>query len=263
MNYQQAMIHQVFSNIRNRALDRPAENAIKVYRNNYLETGINALGIGFPTLKSLLGNENFRQLTKAYLNNYPKTCFDWADYGQYLAEFMLEIESLAEQPFLPEIAALDWQLLHIEREADKTFDATSFSLMQTIPLDKLSFVSAPGLKIQKLRFPVVELYQLAHDLIPKEGAQRDKLIKNINKSINHAIKTSETRSIVMWREQYKALFEYCNKNEVKAYESIQAKQSIESVLSHFTDNQDAMTEWLQRSIQQKKIYAVQQISDNI
>ena len=237
-------------------------NALHVYQNNYLENGIRALCISYSTVFAIMDESDFRKLCTAYLRKYPKSCFDWADYGQYFSEFMLSIDALASMPFLPELADIDWRLAHIERNANVEFDASSFSLLHTTPLEKLVFVGAPGLQLNSVLFPVCELYSLAHNTSPASNTdspnnmQTPPSASTVNKLIDGAIKSPTYRSIVLWREEYKGIFEYCDEASANAVASMLAHHSISDVLGHFGEDQNAMTDWLQKHIKSKKIYAI-------
>jgi hypothetical protein len=264
MLYQQRLISALFN--QRQITETQGENqsshlALKVYGNNYIESGIRALSITYRTVLGLISEESFRSLAAAYLHKYPKTCFDWADYGEYLSDFMFEIDEFANMPFLPELAAIDWRLLHIERAKNERFDAESFGLLQTHNMEQLFFKPAPGLQTLEVLFPVQELYQLAHDFDEQDSAttaqEAKKLqINKINILVNDAIKLKEYRSIVLWREEYKGLFEYIDENARNAFDSMVNNECIAKVLSHFGEDQSAMTNWLQQHIQSRKIYAV-------
>ena len=81
-------------------------------------------------------------------------------------------------------------------------------------------------------------------------------ILNINNLINDAIKLGTTRSIVVWRAEYKAEFEYVQKNEIQALNSLNCNESIEQILSVFGEDQASMSAWLQSIIQTKKVLAI-------
>ena len=53
-----------------------------------------------------MDEQDFRKLCHGYLLQYPKTCFDWADYGADFKEYILSIDAFAEMPFLPELRAV-------------------------------------------------------------------------------------------------------------------------------------------------------------
>lgn len=247
----------------------PQKDAISVYQNNYIESAIRALSITYPSVRKTLEESDFRALAKAYIKKHPKHCFDWADYGESFSAFMFDVEQLAELPFLPELAELDWRLMHIERAKNRTFDAASFGLLQSHAMDSLYFVAAPGLQLMQAIFPLTELYQLAHYDTDKFSTQEDleqslvekqSTLHKINNLLQDAIKSPVYRSIVLWRGEYKGLFECCDSASLKAFESVLRNKSVAQVLSHFGEDQNAMTNWLQTHIKSRKIYALAQIN---
>lgn len=282
MNYQQAIVQQILVKQKQQAVEGNAKGqrnmpqsndheshgnhaqtrAIKVHFNNYIETGINALKIGFPTLYGLLDHNDFRRLCYQYLIQHPKTCFDWSDYGQDLDNFILDIDALSTQPFLSDIAKLDTQLLQIERLPDKGLDHVSFELMQQEEFADLLFVGASGLSLTKSLFPIVELYQLVHDYNNSaderniEHGSKAAHLKNLNNLLDHAIKSPQYRSIIVWREQYKGRFTYCSEQAYLAYSSVIAQESVAQVFSHFNDDEAGLTAWLQTSIQNHQIIGI-------
>ena len=263
MNYQETLINTIFDKD---LADSAEHSAMGVYHNNYIENGIRALTISFSTVAGILDEADFRRLARDYLLAYPKQCFDWADYGSQFAEFMFDIDALMHMPFLPELAELDWRLMHLERTAEQTFDGASFGLLQSADPATLQFVPSPGLQLMRVIFPMEELYALVHapslnqDTVQSQAARQQHL-HHTNKLITLAIKSGEYRSIVLYRKDYKGLFEYTSGDGLKALQSMLAGHTIATVLAHFGDDQAAMTEWLQAYIQTQKIYGVVPISE--
>lgn len=275
MKYQQQLISTIFKNKnvfedkKDKVSLQSNSPALAIYQNNYIENGIRALSICFATVYALMDEHDFRKLAHEYLLLYPKTCFDWADYGDQFSDFMLEIDAIAEMPYLPELAELDWRLMHIERLANQVFDSQSFGKLQTTSPELLKFVPAPGLQTMQVLFPVFELYQLAHDFSQQnidkiaDLSTRQKAYKNkklhmekTNDLINSAISSPVYRSIVLWREDFKGMFEYCEPTAVLAFNSMLENKHIAQVLSHFGEDQTSMANWLHNHIQSRKIYAI-------
>lgn len=139
------------------------QKALNIYHNNFIENGIRALAITFPSVEGLIGADSFRILAKHYLIDEPKTQFDWGDYGESFSEYIDEQEALAEYPFLGEAAELDWLIHLIQRKGDIEFRAQTFAKLETNDSADLRFVPAPGLTLMLSWFPVVDLHQLVHD----------------------------------------------------------------------------------------------------
>jgi hypothetical protein len=261
MRYQSLLIEAIFES--HNTSNKPA---ISVYQNNYIETGIRALSITYKTVFGILDKHDFRKLASQYILSHPKTCFDWADYGQSFSDYMFDIEALTSMPFLPELAELDWRLTHIERSSNKVFNGESFNLLKTHNPDSLCFLPAPGLQLMEALFPLTPLYRLVHnnevDVLSENElthAQSPKHLQvdEVNKLVVNAIKSPVYSSIILWREQYKGLFEDCDEISTKAFKSMLQKNSVSDVLSHFGDDPICITNWLQKQIQSRKIYALE------
>ncbi len=229
--------------------------AIGVYANNYVETGIRALSISYPTLKGLLDEHSFRTLAAGYLSAYPKNTFDWAEYGSGFSDFLLQQNQVSDAVYLPEIALLDWHIASIERLKNKAFVPESFAKLQSEDLSTLRFELGVGFQMIEVFFPVYELYQLVHEPSLQSGPQREAYLSSINKLINDAISSRKTRSIILWRERYKGIFEYCQADTINAYKMMSDGRSIEDVFACFEDEVRLST-FLQECIQTKKIVSV-------
>ena len=206
-----------------------------------------------------IGEDSFRVLSRKYLRYNTKVSFDWAEYGSTFPKFIENQEALEAYPFLSEVAELDWVIHQIQREIDKTFDPASFASMESGDTDALVFVAAPGLQVRKFWFPVVDLYQLIHDphLQADEGASaRQELLESITKSINNAINMSTPRSLVLWRAEYKAQFEYVSDAEADVIQKINAKAPVNAVINTIGSHDIDLVTWLTKAISSKLIFAV-------
>lgn len=293
-SYQRVLIENIISvkssTDKHDALTRQALN---VYSNNFIENGIRALSITYPTVEAFVGEGSFRILAKKLLQHEPKVSFDWAEYGQLLPELIEDQEALKEYPFLSEVAALDWAIHHSQRAANITFNPTSFSLMETGDTSTLIFMPAPALQIMTCFFPIVELYQLIHDpyLQSQEGVSaRQELLENITRSINavivneaheaneentaidneanteinteinneinNEINSATPRSLVVWRAEYKAQFEYVSKGEAAVMRKVIKRASVNDVIECISEQDINLVEWLTKAISNKFIFAV-------
>jgi len=123
----------------------------------------------------------------------------------------------------------------------------------------LCFTAAPGLQLLTFWFPVVDLYQLIHDpyLQSEEGIlARKELLKNVTESIHNAINIATPRSLVLWRAEYKAQFEYVTDAEADVIQKINAQASVNAVIDTIGMHNIDLVEWLSKAISNKLIFAV-------
>jgi hypothetical protein len=235
------------------------QSGLNVYTNNFIENGIRALSITFPTVEGLIGEDSFRTLSRKFLRQDAKASFDWAEYGIALPTFIEGQEALDTYPFLSEVAQLDWLIHGVQRQADKEFEPSTFASLETGDTDLLRFTPAPGLQLLTFWFPVVDLYQLIHDpyLQSEEGIlARKALLKKTTKSINNAINMATPRSLVLWRAEYKAQFEYISDAEADVIQQINAQASVNAVIDTIGTHNIDLVEWLSKAISNKLIFAV-------
>lgn len=258
--YQAEFIKTIFSQAAPEVNKDPyTQAALNVYKNNFIENGIRALSITYPTVVGFIGEHSFRMLSKRFLRFESKVSFDWAEYGQSLPKFIEQQEALDAYPFLSEVAALDWAIHNTQRAKDKDFKPSSLAILETGDPSLLIFEAAPGLQVLECRFPLFDLYQLIHDkqLQSEAGAMaRQDLLKNITNAINTAINNDNSRSFVVWRAEFKAQFEFVSDAEAAVMQKIRDKASVHSVIESISSQNLDLTTWLTKAISDKTIFAV-------
>ena len=90
--------------------DLEVETGLAVYRNNLKVAWRNALIATFPVLSQLLSNEGMGVLAHDYLKVHPSQSGDLNDLGVHLSDFLKDYPPLADYPYLPEVAALEWRV---------------------------------------------------------------------------------------------------------------------------------------------------------
>jgi hypothetical protein len=64
----------------------------------------------FPALRRLLGEQRFRDMGGAYIENHPAPHFPIRRFGRYLAGFLASHPRFQDQPVLADLAAFEWTL---------------------------------------------------------------------------------------------------------------------------------------------------------
>jgi uncharacterized protein (UPF0276 family) len=93
--------------------DAPA--GLAVYLNNAHGLALRCLGAAYPVLRELVGAESFDALAGAYRRADPPRRGDLADWGGGLADWLAQsAELMADAPYLPDMARLEWALHRAE-----------------------------------------------------------------------------------------------------------------------------------------------------
>ena len=82
----------------------------QAYQANAAATAQRALAAAYPTVQQLLGPDSFAALARALWRTHPPAEGDLAAWGDALPCTLAEAESLASEPYLADMAKLDWAL---------------------------------------------------------------------------------------------------------------------------------------------------------
>ena len=128
-----------------------------LYRGNLTATWDKVLSAAFPVIRQLVGDEFFSALTRAFGMAYPSDSPDLNHFGANFAHFLAGFEHVADYPYLPDMARLEWAM----HRAYYAPDATA------IAPDALAALSADD--FERARFtlhPAVSLFHFSRAVVP-------------------------------------------------------------------------------------------------
>ncbi len=150
----------------------PAQDAMKIVAAHAMDTGARglkayqtnghvlaerALASAYPVVAQLLGGESFADLARALWHAHPPVSGDVAQWGEPLAVFLRESPQLQGEPYLHDVARVEWALHRCATAADRPADLTTLALLTTHDPAELGLVLAPGCAIVPSRWPVASL----------------------------------------------------------------------------------------------------------
>lgn len=116
-----------------------------------------ALQAAYPVVAQLLGEESFADLARALWHAYPPVRGDIACWGEHLPAFMRSSAQLAEEPFLPDVADVEWALHQCSSAPDGQAQLTTLALLTTNDPATLHFLLAPGCTVVCSAWPVASV----------------------------------------------------------------------------------------------------------
>jgi hypothetical protein len=145
------------------AQGRPAGRRYAVYRNNVAVSLTEALETGFPALRSLIGEERFRQLAGMYLRSEQPETPMLMQYGAGLPAFLEGFAPLAQIPYLADVARLELALRRSYHAADHVaLDGSALSALgDDLMQARLTF--APSAQLIASPWPVIDIRRYALD----------------------------------------------------------------------------------------------------
>lgn len=134
------------------------ERGLRAYRSNGRALAERALAAAYPAVAALLGEENFAAVAQQLWLAAPPVRGDLALWGDALPRWIESEADLArEEPYLADVARVEWALHQAATAADATLDADSFASLQTQDPARLTLLLAPGTWYLASDWPVVTL----------------------------------------------------------------------------------------------------------
>ena len=192
----------------------------QVYHANTAALAERALGAAYPVLAQLLGLENFSPLSRLFWRAKPPRCGDMAQWGEALPEWLRDLPQLADQPFLADVAQVEWPLHQLASAPDAEVDAPSFHRLVSDDPDTLTLQLAPGSVCVASNWPVVSLMQ-AHD--PPTAVTLSQAWARLQQH------TAETA--LVWRQGFKPQLRAALAGECAFIADLQAAQSLGHALT--------------------------------
>ena len=137
---------------------------LRAYRSNGRELAARALAGAYPAIASLLGDENFAPLARSLWLVRPPQRGDLAHWGGELPRHIYTLPELAQaEPYLADLARVEWALHEAASAADGVLDAASFDLLQQRDPSEVTLLLAPGTSCIRSEWPVASLALALHE----------------------------------------------------------------------------------------------------
>ncbi len=135
----------------------PWRRGWQVYQANGHAMAQAGLDTAFPVLRQLLGDDSFAQLARAHWYACPPQRGDIAQWGDALPAFLEGSVQLADEPYLADVARVEWALHVAGNAADREADPPSLALLAQADPAALGLVLAPGCMCLDSRWPVASI----------------------------------------------------------------------------------------------------------
>lgn len=118
-----------------------------------------ALAAAYPTLAELIGEESFAALARHFWQDEPPACGDIARWGAGLPAFVATAPSLAGEPYLADVARIDWAVHEAASAADAGDEVEGLDLLAATDPAALRLVLCPGTAMVVSPHPVVTIWE--------------------------------------------------------------------------------------------------------
>ncbi|MCW5651078.1 MAG: putative DNA-binding domain-containing protein [Ramlibacter sp.] len=135
------------------------ELGLRAYRSHGLELAPRVLGAAFPVLCQLLDETSFAGLARAFWRSQPPQRGDLAQWGGELPAYLESAPQLAQEPYLGDVARVEWALHVAASAADAEPDPASLALLAQNDPMQLRLTLAGGVACVPSPWPVVSVIQ--------------------------------------------------------------------------------------------------------
>lgn len=196
------------------------ERGLQAYRSNGHALAQRVLSAAYPVVQALIGQESFEGLSRHFWQNAPPARGDMAQWGQAFAAFIESLDELArEEPYLGDVARVEWALHVAASAADGETDLGSLGLLQTADAAALTLVLCPGAGAVPSVFPVLSIV-LAHTgetLSLQEAGAR--------------LRDQVAETALVWRQGLKPAMRQAQPGEARFIAALQQGRSLAEALS--------------------------------
>lgn len=134
---------------------------VAAYRGNAGAVAARALAATFPTLAELVGDDTTAALARDFWQHHPPTRGDLAEWGDALPGFVAASAQLTDEPYLADVARLEWQVHTASRAADAPDGGPDLQALAGADPARLRLRLASGTALVHSRWPVATIW-LAH-----------------------------------------------------------------------------------------------------
>ena len=140
--------------------DGTGEHGLALYRGNLTSTWDKTLAAAYPVLRQLVGDEFFSALSRAYGMAHPSDDADLNRFGATFAQFLEGFEHVAEYPYMPDMARLEWALHRAHFAPDASGLAASvLGALGPEQLETARFTLHPACTLLASQWAVVDLWR--------------------------------------------------------------------------------------------------------
>ena len=172
----------------------------------------------YPVISQLLGPESFQLLARDFWHQHPPALGDLAQWGEPLAGFLQASDHLASEPYLADVARVEWALHLAAGAADRYPNPASFSLLSSCEPDALTLNLSTGVAVVSSHYPVASIV-IAH-------TQARPTLQEVGEKL----RAGTGEHALVWRQGFRPWVTACRAAEAAFVQALQSGASLLSAL---------------------------------
>ena len=192
-----------------------SEESLAVYRGNVIGTLTKTLMSTYPVCCQLVGERFFEATAKAFVGQFPCLSPNLADYGEQFSDFLANFKPVANLPYLPDLARLEWHWGQVFiGENTKELD---FQRLGEVPQenwgDLIFYLPKNGVLLESA-YPIHRIWE-----VNQPEYQGDRVVSLEEGGIK----------LFLWRKGYNMRIDLPNDSEWKLLKAFQGNDSFEAI----------------------------------
>lgn len=227
------------SNTPTTALNTIELRGIQVYQANASHAAKRSLQAAYPVIAQLVGDEAFAHLARDHWAQNPPMRGDLAQWGGELAIFIDGISALQTEPYLSDVARVEWALHVAATAADQAADLTTISLMTEHDPAELTLRLAPAATLFHSAYPIASMVTAHLDGSPSL------------ETVGLMLRQNTPETALVWRRGLQPRVIACTANESAFTASLLAGKSLLAALEAANLRDEAafnFHHWLQSAV---------------
>lgn len=210
---------------------------LQVYQANRAVLAQRTLASTYPVVAQLIGQISFEPLARHFWQRHPPQCGDMGQWGAQLPEFLEALPQLTGEPFLSDVARLEWALHRAASAADAVLDVPSFALLADDA--PVSLALSPGVMTLASAYPVVSIINAHLTSQPTLEEAADLL------------RQGHREFALVWRQAYKPTVRELGIAEYEFINALQKTVTLETALDKAASINAAFdfNTWLSQAVQ--------------
>jgi len=226
---------------------------LQVYQANRALLAERTLAGTYPVTCQLIGPESFEPLARHFWRQHPPERGDMGQWGAQLPEFLDAAPQLADEPYLGDVARIEWALHCAATAPDAVLDAASSALLtEADDAQPVSLVPSPGTYTLASMYPVVGIIN-AHLLGQPTMGEAAELLRQ-----------GRGEQALVWRQGFKPRVRTLSRAEYNLITALNKGLALEAALNQAVGIEPAFdfNAWLGAAVLTGLITAAAQVASS-
>lgn len=135
------------------------ERRLALYRGNQIANWGKTLAAAYPVIQALVGEEFFEGLAREYGKAYPSQIGDLNYFGAHFPEFLADFTHVADYPYFPDVAALEWAVHRAHYAANaQALPIERFAQLEPEALDRAHLALHPACTLIASQWALTDIW---------------------------------------------------------------------------------------------------------